>query len=55
MMIQGETTGIVEQKLKSIEINHKKVKKAEKGQIIAIKLDKLSRKQDKVYIIVTNK
>jgi len=51
IMIQGKKTGVCEQKLKSMEINHKKVKKAEKGKTVAVKLDKKVRKNDKVYVI----
>ncbi|MBD3354791.1 U32 family peptidase [Candidatus Woesearchaeota archaeon] len=51
IMIQGEKTGVHEQKIRSMEINHKKVKKAEKGKTTAVKLDKKARKNDKVYVI----
>jgi len=51
IMIQGPTTGIIEQKLISIQINKKPIKEAKKGQNIAtITKDKV-RKNDKVYLI----
>jgi putative protease len=51
LMIQGPTTGVYEQKLNSMEIKHKKIKQAGKGKTIAVKLNKVARKNDRVYII----
>lgn len=51
IMIQGPTTGVITQKLKEMQINHKKIKKAKKGQSIAIKTTKV-RPNDKVFLIV---
>jgi putative protease len=51
LMIQGPTTGVYEQKLNSIEIKHKKIRQAKKGKTVAVKLNKIARKNDKVYII----
>jgi putative protease len=50
ILIIGNTTGVVEQKVNSIEINHKSVKEADKGNSVAVKVDKLVRKNDKVYV-----
>lgn len=50
-LIEGETT-YVEQKIKSMEIEGGKVKKAKKGQNIGLKVDKRVRKNDKVYVLV---
>jgi len=47
----GNTTGIVNAIVKSIEINNKPVQKAIKGQEIGIKLSKYVRKNDEVYKI----
>jgi len=52
IMIQGPTTGVYEQKLQSIEVKHKKIKQAKKGNVIAVKLEKPARKNDRLYIIV---
>jgi len=52
LMIQGPTTGIFEQRVNSIEINHKKIKKADKGKVVAVKLNSSARKNDQAYIIV---
>lgn len=49
VLIIGPTTGVVEQKITSMEINNNKVNKVVKGDLVAIKLDKLVRKNDKVY------
>ncbi|MCK4520932.1 MAG: U32 family peptidase, partial [Nanoarchaeota archaeon] len=51
IMIQGPTTGIAEQEVNSIELNHKKIRSAKKGQSIAVKTDKLARENDNVYLI----
>jgi len=50
ILIIGDTTGVVEQKVDSIEINHKPVKKAGKGKSIAIKVDRLVRRNDRVFV-----
>ena len=50
VMIQGNSTGVFEQKVDSIQINHKSVKTASKGQRAAIKLDRAVRPNDKVFI-----
>jgi len=51
IMIQGNKTGSVEQKIKSIEINHKKVSKAKKPQKVGIKLSQPARENDKVFLM----
>ncbi len=51
IMIQGNKTGCFEQKIKSMEINHKKVSKAKKGQRVGIKLNKEARPNDKLFLI----
>jgi len=51
IMIQGNKTGSVEQKIKSIEINHRKVSKAKKPQRAGIKLSQPARENDKVFLI----
>jgi putative protease len=48
--IIGDETGIKKTIVKSIEINHKKIKKASKKQLVGIKLPKC-KKGDKIYII----
>jgi putative protease len=50
IMIQGPTTGIIEQKITSMQINNKPIKQAKKGKRVAIKIPKV-RKNDKVYLI----
>ena len=50
-MIQGPTTGIIEQKLTSMQINKKPIKEARKGLNIAFKTKEKVRKNDKIYII----
>jgi|TARA_Y100000310_G_scaffold317795_1_gene371070 putative protease len=50
LMIQGNKTGVIEQKVNSMQINHKEVKQIKKGRI-GIKLEKSSRENDKVFVI----
>jgi putative protease len=52
LMIQGPTTGVYNQKINSMEINYKKIKKADKGKVVAVKLNNSARKNDKIYIIM---
>ena len=52
-MIQGETTGVKEQIVESMEINSKKVEKAEK-EMVGIKLNFIARENDKVFVIESN-
>jgi len=55
IVIIGKTTGIVNSKINSIEINRKPIKKAKRNQEIGIPVPKLVRKNDEVYIILKNK
>jgi U32 family peptidase len=49
LMFQGNKTGVITEKINSIESNHKKVKSAKSGDWIAIKTKNLVRKNDKVF------
>jgi putative protease len=51
IMIQGNKTGVIEEKIISIEINNKKVKTGRKGQRIGVKLSKQVRLNDRVYVV----
>jgi putative protease len=51
IMIQGPTTGVYEQKVESMEVEHKKINEAKKGDVFAIKLQVIARKSDKVFIV----
>ena len=51
IMFQGPTTGVVEQKISSMEKNHKKINKAKKGERIALKTKNKVRENDKVFLI----
>ena len=51
LIIIGNKTGCVEERLSSMEISHKKVKEAKKGQRVAIKTNNLLRENDNVFII----
>lgn len=51
IMVQGETTGVKEQIIESMEINHKPVKEAEKC-LVGIKLSFEARENDKVFLLI---
>ncbi len=51
IMIQGPTTGVHEQKLVSMEDSHNKISNAKKGDLVAIKLEKPVRRNDKLFVI----
>ncbi|MCK5282534.1 MAG: U32 family peptidase [Nanoarchaeota archaeon] len=51
IMIQGPTTGIIEQNIASMQISRENIKSAKKGTNIAIKTKDRVRKNDKVYLI----
>ncbi|MFH1457145.1 MAG: U32 family peptidase [Patescibacteria group bacterium] len=55
ILILGPTTGVLRQKVSSIEINHKQIKKATQNDLVAIKIDRLVRANDEVYKVVRNK
>ncbi len=50
LMIMGNKTGLVEQKVESMEIDHERIRSAGKGQLVAIKLDKEVREGDSVNL-----
>jgi putative protease len=50
ILIIGPTTGVIEFKIKSMEINNKPTKQGKKGQSVAIKLNQLARENDKVFL-----
>jgi len=51
ILIQGPTTGSVEEKVVSLEKNHQSIRSAKKGEKIAIKMKTLVRENDQIYII----
>ncbi len=51
IMFQGPTTGVFEEKIVSMEKHHKMIKKANKGERIAIKLRGNVRENDMVFLI----
>lgn len=54
IIFQGPTTGVKEQKIVSLEKNHKSIKIAGKGEKIAIKVENIIRKNDEVYFYKKN-
>jgi putative protease len=51
IIFQGPTTGVFSQTAESIEIEHKSVKEAIKGQIVGVKTKQLVRQNDRVYVM----
>ena len=50
VFFQGPTTGIIEEKIVSIEKDHKQIGVAKKGEIVAVNSRILLRKNDEIYI-----
>ncbi|MFH2028800.1 MAG: peptidase U32 family protein [Nanoarchaeota archaeon] len=51
IMFQGNNTGVVEQKVASIEVEKAKIDMGKKGRIVGVKTEKIVRKNDKVFLI----
>lgn len=51
LLVQGESTGIVEEEIKSMEIDHSQVKLANQGDVVAVKFEHKVRANDLVYKI----
>jgi U32 family peptidase len=54
IIFQGSTTGSVEEKINSLEIDHKAVSQATGGQKVALKINSVVRHNDDVYLIQKN-
>jgi putative protease len=54
ILVLGKTTGVLKHKIKSMEMNHKPISKAKKGDEIGISLP-LCRKNDELYKIIKKK
>ncbi|MFC1800981.1 peptidase U32 family protein [Nanoarchaeota archaeon] len=52
IMFQGNKTGVVEEKVKSLEVDKKKVKKISKGKSVGIKIKGKVRENDQVYKMI---
>ena len=50
IMFQGPTTGVIEQKIISMQKNHNDIQLAKKGERIAIKTNRIVRQNDKVFL-----
>ncbi len=49
LIVEGDKTGILEQEVLSMQMGHKNINKAGQGDKVGVKLDKIVKKQDKVY------
>ncbi len=52
IVITGPTTGVVEEAIKEIRVDHEVVKEAEKGSLCSLKTSELVRRGDKVYKLI---
>ncbi len=52
LMFQGNATGVLTQKVESIEEAFKPVLKAEKNSLVGVRLSQTVRENDQVYIMV---
>ena len=51
ILIKGATTNF-EQKVESMQMEHKNIERAEAGQIIGLKVNQRARENDKVYKMI---
>ncbi|OVE75682.1 hypothetical protein BVX97_03830 [bacterium E08(2017)] len=51
IMFQGNTTGVLQQEVISMQVEHEAMEAAEKGMLVAVKTDKPVHRKDKVFII----
>ena len=51
IMIQGPTTGVLEEKIENMMVNDKLATAAKKSDFISIKISKAARKNDKLFLI----
>ena len=54
LIFQGPTTGSIEEKVISLEKENKQIKKAERGEKVAIKVNSIVRKNDQIYVVKDN-
>lgn len=52
IIITGPTTGVIETKVKEIQVDRKSVNEAKKGDSFSIKIKKIVRRSDKLYKII---
>ena len=52
ILITGKTTGVLESDVEEIQIDGKSIKKAKKGETIAIRTNEKIRPSDKLYKLV---
>jgi len=50
ILVIGSTTGVVNERVESMEIEHENVKEVGKGNLVAVKVGKLVRENDMVYL-----
>jgi len=53
ILFTGNKTGVFEQTVESMEIEHKKVKAAKKKQSIALMTTNMVRKNDKMFVLTS--
>jgi putative protease len=54
LMVQGNKSGVFEQKIESMQVNHKEVKSIRKG-LVGVKFNRIARLNDKVFVMVQKK
>ncbi|MFA6797151.1 MAG: peptidase U32 family protein [Candidatus Paceibacterota bacterium] len=54
LIFQGPTTGSKEQEVISLEKENKQIKKAERGERVALKINFVVRKNDQIYVVKEN-
>jgi len=52
LIIEGNKTGVIRLKVKSMQQNHKPIKKADKKELVAVRCDKQARENDDVFKVI---
>ena len=54
ILIMGNKTGCIEERVESMEINHRPVKIARKGERVGVKIRGIARENDRVFLLMEN-
>ena len=52
IMVQGPTTGVLRQRVESIQVEHEERPAARRGERVAVRIDGVVRRQDRVFLVV---
>ena len=52
IMVQGPTTGVLRNVVESIQVEHEERQVARRGERVAVRIDGVVRRQDRVFLVV---